>query len=162
MADMKSQPPDVRLKLLEQLILTGSGAGNGSSGSTGNEQSVATQGMSYETLLDILEVLYNELSCSNLRRERQIADFLEWAKPFILKIAELRIRKSDFDTLKVIGRGAFGEVGLVRQKGTGTIYAMKTLSKWHMLEKIGTNFSIYSGRTILVAYFQLLVNAMET
>lgn len=133
MADMKSQPPDVRRKLLEQLILNPQVAANVTSGSSLE----SVQGISYETLLDILEVVYNELSCSNLRRERQIADFLEWAKPFMTRVAELRIRKADFETLKVIGRGAFGEVGLVRQKGTGIIFAMKTLSKWHMLEKIG-------------------------
>ena len=141
---MKSQPPDVRRKLLEQLILNPNSPITKSSGS-GNLESV--QGVSYETLLDILEVLYNELSCSNLRRERQIADFLEWAKPFMSRVAELRIRKSDFETLKVIGRGAFGEVGLVQQKGTGTIYAMKTLSKWHMLEKIGKIlFCVFFGQ----------------
>ena len=105
----------------------------GSSGGVAESISV----MSYETLLDVVELLYLELSASNLRRERQVADFLDWAKPFLTRFQELRIRKSDFETLKVIGRGAFGEVGLVREKGTGTIYAMKTLSKWHMLEKIG-------------------------
>ena len=36
---------------------------------------------------------------------------------------------------QVIGRGAFGEVGLVQMKGTGTFYAMKTLSKWDMIAR---------------------------
>ena len=37
--------------------------------------------------------------------------------------------------MKIIGRGAFGEVGLVQMKGTGTFYAMKTLSKWDMIAR---------------------------
>jgi serine/threonine kinase 38 len=37
--------------------------------------------------------------------------------------------------LKVIGRGAFGEVRLVQKVDTGHIYAMKILRKSEMLEK---------------------------
>lgn len=37
--------------------------------------------------------------------------------------------------LKVIGRGAFGEVRLVQKIDTGHIYAMKILRKSEMLEK---------------------------
>ena len=41
----------------------------------------------------------------------------------------------DFDPLKVIGRGAFGEVRLVQKRDTGHIYAMKILKKSAMVEK---------------------------
>lgn len=41
----------------------------------------------------------------------------------------------DFEPLKVIGRGAFGEVRLVQKKDTGHVYAMKILRKMDMLEK---------------------------
>lgn len=37
--------------------------------------------------------------------------------------------------LKVIGRGAFGEVRLVQKSDTGHVYAMKILRKADMLEK---------------------------
>lgn len=119
MADSRSQPLDVRLKLLEQFILNPS----------------KHQGLSYEALVDVIEVLHNELSSSNIKRERHVTEFLEWARPFMNRISELRVRKSDFDLVKVIGRGAFGEVGLVQKKGTGTFYAMKTLSKWDMIAR---------------------------
>ena len=85
--------------------------------------------------MDVIEVLHNELSSSNIKRERHVTEFLEWARPFMNRISELRVRKSDFDLVKVIGRGAFGEVGLVQKKGTGTFYAMKTLSKWDMIAR---------------------------
>ena len=34
--------------------------------------------------------------------------------------------------LKVIGRGAYGKVTLVRKKDTGAVYAMKALKKKHL------------------------------
>ena len=42
---------------------------------------------------------------------------------------------SDFRTVKVIGKGAFGEVRLVQKIDTGKIYAMKTLRKSEMFKK---------------------------
>ena len=52
----------------------------------------------------------------------------------------LRLRRSklgadDFEPLKVIGKGAFGEVRLVQKIDTGHIYAMKVLRKREMVEK---------------------------
>ena len=70
------------------------------------------------------------------------------------------MKRSFFETLKIIGRGAFGEVRLgalacgwaswtgldwgnvwagqvhvVRHKKSGRIYAMKVLQKWEMLKR---------------------------
>ena len=87
------------------------------------------QGFSYETLLDVLELLHSELSSSNLRREKHVTEFLDWSRSFIHRVLELRIRRSDFELIRVIGRGAFGEVSVVQMRGTHNIYAMKTLSK---------------------------------
>lgn len=42
---------------------------------------------------------------------------------------------NDFVTVKVIGKGAFGEVRLVQKADTGKIYAMKTLRKSEMVKK---------------------------
>ncbi len=68
-----------------------------------------------------------------------------------------RAKRSDFETVKVIGRGAFGEVRgarfhpktscltspftripqvhVVRHKASQRIYAMKLLNKWEMLKR---------------------------
>lgn len=32
------------------------------------------------------------------------------AKPIVSNVKQLRLQRSDFETLKIIGRGAFGEV----------------------------------------------------
>lgn len=43
------------------------------------------------------------------------------ASPFVTQVKELRLQRDDFEILKVIGRGAFGEVSLglgwVRRRG---------------------------------------------
>ena len=40
-----------------------------------------------------------------------------------------KIRKNDFAILKVIGRGSFGKVFMVKKRGTENVFAMKTLNK---------------------------------
>jgi serine/threonine protein kinase len=46
-----------------------------------------------------------------------------------------KISKEDFYILKVIGRGSFGKVYLVRKKDTGMPYAMKILKKDQLIKK---------------------------
>jgi len=46
-----------------------------------------------------------------------------------------RYAVNDFKKLKTIGRGAFGEVQVVRMKETGEIYAMKIMNKAEMVKK---------------------------
>ncbi|CAK9297531.1 unnamed protein product [Gordionus sp. m RMFG-2023] len=52
-----------------------------------------------------------------------------------LRLKRCRLGVDDFEPMKVIGRGAFGEVRLVQKKDTGHVYAMKILRKSEMLEK---------------------------
>jgi len=46
-----------------------------------------------------------------------------------------KISISDFEILKVLGRGAFGKVMLVEKKDTGQIYALKSLHKENIIDK---------------------------
>ncbi|XP_044618446.2 serine/threonine-protein kinase MRCK gamma isoform X2 [Equus asinus] len=95
-------------------------------------------GPGLDGLLDLLLGLHHELSSAPLRRERNVAQFLSWASPFVTKVKELRLQRDDFEILKVIGRGAFGEVAVVRQRDSGQIFAMKMLHKWEMLKRAET------------------------
>jgi protein-serine/threonine kinase len=52
-----------------------------------------------------------------------------------LRLRRTRIGLEDFRTIKVIGKGAFGEVRLTQKVDTGKIYAMKTLLKKEMFKK---------------------------
>ena len=53
----------------------------------------------------------------------------------ILREARRRVSMEDFEPLRVIGRGAFGEVKIVRELATGEIYACKSMLKAAMLLK---------------------------
>ncbi len=46
-----------------------------------------------------------------------------------------RMTLNDFTIIRTIGRGAFGEVMLVRKKDSNEVIAMKRLSKADMLKK---------------------------
>ncbi|XP_059375880.1 serine/threonine-protein kinase MRCK alpha isoform X4 [Carassius carassius] len=116
---------EVRLKKLEKLILDGPVQSNG-------------QCFSVETLLDVLICLYDGCINSPLRREKNIAEFLEWTKLFTSKVKQMRLHKEDFEILKVIGRGAFGEVAVVKVKSSDKVFAMKILNKWEMLKRAET------------------------
>ncbi|KAM4633138.1 serine/threonine-protein kinase MRCK beta isoform 2-T2 [Polymixia lowei] len=114
----------VRLKRLEQVLLDGTQKDCGS--------------LSVETLLDVLLCLVHECSNSPLKREKHVTDFLDWVRPFTTTVKELRLHREDFEMLKVIGRGAFGEVAVVKMRNTERVYAMKILNKWEMLKRAET------------------------
>ncbi|CAI4222526.1 unnamed protein product [Auanema sp. JU1783] len=97
-----------------------------------------SQSLSFEALLDTLICLYDECCNSTLRREKCVAEFVESVKSVVTRAKELRLSKDDFEVLKVIGKGAFGEVAVVRMKGVGEIFAMKILNKWEMLKRAET------------------------
>ncbi|XP_073965611.1 LOW QUALITY PROTEIN: serine/threonine-protein kinase gek [Choristoneura fumiferana] len=123
-------------------------------------QCPSTHGLSVETLLDVLLVLYDECCNSSLRREKAVADFIQYVKPVASALKRLRLSREDFELVKVIGRGAFGEVCVVRASfmqgadiGVNTtvatggtistttgerVYAMKILNKWEMLKRAET------------------------
>ncbi|XP_022528697.2 serine/threonine-protein kinase MRCK alpha isoform X3 [Astyanax mexicanus] len=116
---------EVRLKKLEKMMLDGPVQSN-------------VQCFSVEALLDVLVCLFDECNNSPLRREKNIAEFLEWAKPFTSKVKQMRLHREDFEILKVIGRGAFGEVAVVKVKNSDKVFAMKILNKWEMLKRAET------------------------
>uniref|UniRef100_A0A673M631 non-specific serine/threonine protein kinase n=1 Tax=Sinocyclocheilus rhinocerous TaxID=307959 RepID=A0A673M631_9TELE len=66
--------------------------------------------------------------------------FLFLDKDTISKIRKLRMKADDYEVVKVIGRGAFGEVQLVRHKATRKVYAMKLLSKFEMIKRSDSAF----------------------
>lgn len=89
---------------------------------------------------------------SDARRNRQL-QALGMKESMFLRLRRTKIGLSDFKTVKVIGKGAFGEVRfviiytsnmlrsffyqvrLVQKVDTGRIYAMKLLKKTEMLKK---------------------------
>lgn len=107
---------EVRLRQLQQLVLDPGFLG-------------------LEPLLDLLLGVHQELGASHLAQDKYVADFLRWVEPIAARLKEVRLQRDDFEILKVIGRGAFSEVAVVKMKQTGQVYAMKIMNKWDMLKR---------------------------
>lgn len=133
--------PIERQECLEKFLLRGTGGINDEFLNFDATTAVNTTQCSFstETLIDALIVLYDECSNSSLRRDKTISNFIDYSKAIIDRIKELRLNKNDFEILKVIGRGAFGEVAFVRMKNTENIFAMKILNKWEILKRAEVN-----------------------
>ncbi|XP_059224968.1 serine/threonine-protein kinase Genghis Khan isoform X2 [Stomoxys calcitrans] len=126
-----------RLRILESVILEhGMAADN--KDRDGEDNFPHGKAISVETLLDALLLLYEECCNSSLRREKTVSDFIKIAKPVVTLVKKLRLSRDDFEIIKIIGRGAFGEVCVVRMISTQKIYAMKILNKWEMLKRAET------------------------
>ncbi|KAI9218769.1 kinase-like domain-containing protein [Blastocladiella britannica] len=72
--------------------------------------------------------------CSDERKTRQLAALGRKESDY-LRFRRVKLGVDDFATIKVIGKGAFGEVRLTQKRDNGRIYAMKTLRKSEMVKK---------------------------
>uniref|UniRef100_A0A7M4EFE4 non-specific serine/threonine protein kinase n=1 Tax=Crocodylus porosus TaxID=8502 RepID=A0A7M4EFE4_CROPO len=89
---------------------------------------------------DGLNSLVLDLDYPALRKNKNIDNFLNRYEKIVKKIRALQMKAEDYDVVKVIGRGAFGEVQLVRHKLTQKVYAMKLLSKFEMIKRSDSAF----------------------
>ena len=67
--------------------------------------------------------------------KKQQTDRMWKAEAQYLRFLRTKESTQNFTTLKVIGKGAFGEVKLVSRKTDGKIYALKSLVKTEMFKK---------------------------
>ncbi|KAM6954094.1 rho-associated protein kinase 2-like [Aplochiton taeniatus] len=96
--------------------------------------------LNLESLLDSMNALALDLNFPALRKNKNIDAFLNRYEKAVGRLRELQIRLEDFDRVKVIGRGAYGEVQLVRHKASKKVYAMKQLSKFEMIKRSDSAF----------------------
>uniref|UniRef100_A0A665W546 Rho-associated protein kinase n=1 Tax=Echeneis naucrates TaxID=173247 RepID=A0A665W546_ECHNA len=89
---------------------------------------------------DSMNALVLDLDYPALRKNKNIENFLNRYEKVIGQIRDLQMKSEDFDRVKVIGRGAFGEVQLVRHKASQKVYAMKLLSKFEMIKRSDSAF----------------------
>lgn len=82
-------------------------------------------------------VLEKKLALSDVPQEEQInlIKDLERKETEFMRLKRHKICVEDFELLTIIGRGAFGEVRLCREKSSGNIFAMKKLKKSEMLSR---------------------------
>ncbi|KAK0424222.1 hypothetical protein QR680_008555 [Steinernema hermaphroditum] len=93
-----------------------------------------------ETLLDAITALVADCNYPLVRQQKNIDSFLLRYERWVKKLGAYRMKVSDFDVLKTIGRGAYGEVQLVRRKSTQSLFAMKLLDKQEMIRRSESAF----------------------
>ncbi|XP_052800201.1 citron rho-interacting kinase-like isoform X2 [Mya arenaria] len=96
---------------------------------------ISTSLLSREGLTDALLTLYEECCRYRLLTNKHVAAFVAKYGKTIDELRKLRILVSDFEVKDIIGRGHFGDVQVVRDKHTETVYAMKTLRKHETLSQ---------------------------
>lgn len=65
----------------------------------------------------------------------RIVKHLEKKESEYMRLQRLKMVVDDFEVLSQIGRGAFGEVRLCREKSSNQIFAMKKLNKSDMIRR---------------------------
>lgn len=112
-------------------------------------------------------ILERRLGEKHMSREEKhrIVKQLEKKESEYMRLQRLKIGVKDFEVLMQIGKGAFGEVRLCRERASNHIFAMKKLNKSDMIRRgqvLGILFS--SSRLIsydiLQLFFILLENVM--
>ncbi|XP_071965494.1 rho-associated protein kinase 2-like isoform X2 [Antedon mediterranea] len=93
-----------------------------------------------DALLDGIAAMVNDCNIPAVKRSKNVETFLSRYNNDVCVVQKKRIGKNDFKFLKVIGRGAFGEVQVVREKGSKKVYAMKMLSKFEMIKRSDSAF----------------------
>ncbi|XP_051909570.1 rho-associated protein kinase 2-like isoform X3 [Hippocampus zosterae] len=92
------------------------------------------------TLLDSINALAHDLNYPALRKNKNIETFLSRYEKAVSQLRELQVKLDDFEKVKLIGRGAYGEVQLVRHKASRKVYAMKKLNKFEMIKRCDSAF----------------------
>lgn len=74
----------------------------------------------------------NDPALSATRKESK-TNSMRRSEANFLRFLRTHERPQNYNTLKIIGKGAFGEVRLVQRKHDGKIYALKSLIKQEMV-----------------------------
>ncbi|KAH0985238.1 hypothetical protein GBA52_012415 [Prunus armeniaca] len=82
-------------------------------------------------------MLERRLADADVSQEDQmnVLKYLEQKETEYMHLQRHKMGVDDFQLLTIIGRGAFGEVRICREKSTGHVYAMKKLKKSEMLRR---------------------------
>ncbi|XP_066953798.1 citron rho-interacting kinase-like [Macrobrachium rosenbergii] len=129
MTESTLEPITKRIRLLTSLV-SRSGLNDSS-----NKGLTAQQFIGHETLLDGLLLLYDECNNEQLKKEENVAAFVDKFRGVVTEVKKLRVNLNDFEQKKVIGKGHFGVVQVVREKATGNVFALKILRKSETLSQ---------------------------
>ncbi|XP_063605169.1 citron rho-interacting kinase-like [Penaeus indicus] len=123
MTEPKLEPIVKRIRHLSSLVSTSGLDGGKGSGF------VTPQLVGHEGLLDALFVLYDECNNDQMKKDANVCAFIDKYRSTVHDLRKLRVNLNDFEQKKVIGKGHFGVVQVVREKATGNVFALKSLRK---------------------------------
>ncbi|CAM8924408.1 hypothetical protein QQ045_022688 [Rhodiola kirilowii] len=83
-----------------------------------------------------------------VEEQNNLLKHLEKKETEYMRLKRHKMGADDFEPLTMIGKGAFGEVRICREKSTGHVYAMKKLKKSEMLRR-GQVEHVKSERNLL-------------
>ncbi|CAM9608622.1 unnamed protein product, partial [Ectocarpus sp. 13 AM-2016] len=106
-----------------------------------------------------LEAQMNEMSLSE-EQKKTYREELGKMEAQTMRETRKRLSTDDFNSLAIIGRGAFGEVRLVRKKDTGVVWALKSMTKDAMVVKNQVGH-VQAERDILAASDNAWVVGLE-
>ncbi|KAJ1398932.1 Serine/threonine-protein kinase, active site [Sesbania bispinosa] len=83
------------------------------------------------------DMLEKKLADAEVSEEEQnnLLKYFEKKEREYMRLQRHKMGADDFEPLTMIGKGAFGEVRICREKATGHVYAMKKLKKSEMLRR---------------------------
>ncbi|CAI0463956.1 unnamed protein product [Linum tenue] len=83
------------------------------------------------------DLLEKKLADAEVTEEEQsnLIKYLEKKETEFMRLQRHKMGADDFEPLTMIGKGAFGEVRICKEKSTGHVYAMKKLKKSEMLRR---------------------------
>ncbi|KAK5840845.1 hypothetical protein PVK06_009750 [Gossypium arboreum] len=83
------------------------------------------------------DILEKKLADAEVSEEEQnnLLKYFEKKEREYMRMQRHKMGADDFEPLTMIGKGAFGEVRICREKATGHVYAMKKLKKSEMLRR---------------------------
>lgn len=94
-----------------------------------------------DCFVDSFIALFEELQQHTSKgHSKHVASFLEKYSQPMSELRGLCINPADFQKLRLIGSGHFGEVHVVREKESGVVYAMKSMRKTELLAQRNVAF----------------------
>jgi serine/threonine protein kinase len=95
-----------------------------------------------------LEQFNKDPTIPETKKKQKMQD-IRRAEAHYLRFLRTKERVDNFNTLKIIGKGAFGEVRLVTRKTDGKVYALKSLIKSEMVSPSVKVIASYSNPIIV-------------
>ena len=114
--------------------------------------------LAYERL-KIIEIKYLVDFLLAQLEDASLSDFVLRSRPALRQIQSLRPSLADFDVVRTIGRGHFGQVKVVKEKSSDEVFAMKILKKSEMKSQKTVAFFeeerdiLAAGRLIYSLYY---------